>query len=297
MKDTVDHRAGRLVARAAPALPVEKLLIGKPVAEAAALLPRLFNLCRAAQEVAVARALDLPTPDADVGAEITRDHLLKLFVSLPGHFGTSPRLSPTLFGDPQAAVQALFGARGVPETAEAMTQFLASGQGIAPLLSRIAGCFGPGEATVGDLPLVTAANALTRAPVENSPAGRRASHPGLRIIESLHGRGPLWRVTGRALDLAMTLDGDLPSPTSPTKGTAIVPATRGTYAIKAETADGQISAFARVTPTDHLLAPGGVLDQTLATLPADRAGLAPLILDILDPCSPVRLEQPEVAHA
>ena len=56
-----------------------------------------------------------------------------------------------------------------------------------------------------------------------------------------------------------------------------------------------MTAFSRITPTDHLLAPGGVLAQCLATLPADRAGLAPLMLEILDPCSPVRLE--EVAHA
>lgn len=297
MKDTVDHTAGRLVARPGAALPVEKLLIGQPVAEAATLLPRLFNLCRAAQEIAVAKALDLPEPDVDIGAEITRDHLLKLFVSLPGHFGTSPRLSPTLFGDPKAALQALFGPQGVPATAGDMTHFLASGDGIAPLLSRIAGCFGPGEAMAQDLPLVNPTNALSRTAIENSPAGRRASHPGLRIIETLHGRGPLWRVTGRALDLAMALTGDLPNPTSPVKGTAIVPATRGTYAIEADTADGHITAFTRVTPTDHLLAKDGVLDQTLATLPADRAGLAPLILDILDPCSPVRLETQEAAHA
>ena len=47
--------------------------------------------------------------------------------------------------------------------------------------------------------------------------------------------------------------------------------------------------FLRVTPTDHMLAPGGMLEGALAALPADRAGLAPLVLDILDPCRKVML--------
>lgn len=52
-----------------------------------------------------------------------------------------------------------------------------------------------------------------------------------------------------------------------------------------------MTRFERVTPTDSLLARGGVLDRTLASLPADKAGLGPLLLDILDPCSPVRLKE------
>ena len=57
--------------RPAPDLPVAALLIGKPVEEAAALLPRLFNLCSGAQAMALRQALGLPAPDpATLRAEI-----------------------------------------------------------------------------------------------------------------------------------------------------------------------------------------------------------------------------------
>ena len=54
---------------------------------------------------------------------------------------------------------------------------------------------------------------------------------------------------------------------------------------------GHVTQFERVTPTDHMLAPDGILDRTLATLPAMKEGLATLILEILDPCTPVRLKE------
>jgi hypothetical protein len=295
VRDHFDQLPGRLVARPGAALPVARLLIGKPVAVAAAILPRLFNLCRAAQEVAATQALGLPDTGADIGAEITRDHLLKLFVTWPGQFGASPRLSPDMMTDKGAARDALFGAAGLPQSADDMRAFLRSGLGVAPLLEQIAACFAPDHARADALPLVDAVTAFQVCAVENSPAGRRADHPALRHIEARAGRGPLWRAAGRAVDLALILDGDLPAPVSPCMGTALVPATRGTYAVSAQAKDGIITGFARVTPTDHLTAKDGVLDRTLANLPADRRGLAPLILDILDPCSPVRLE--EARHA
>ncbi len=57
----------------------------------------------------------------------------------------------------------------------------------------------------------------------------------------------------------------------------------------------RLTAFTRVTPTDHLPAPGRVPEQSLATLPAEKTGLAALVPDILDPCSPVRLEEAQDA--
>lgn len=56
-----------------------------------------------------------------------------------------------------------------------------------------------------------------------------------------------------------------------------------------------MTAFARMTPTDHLLAPGGILEHSLATLPADSGRLVPVLLALLDPCVPVTVE--EAAHA
>ena len=65
--------------------------------------------------------------------------------------------------------------------------------------------------------------------------------------------------------------------------------------IHARVAGGIVTGFDRATPTDHLMMPGGLLAASLATLPADRAGLAPLLVDILDPCIALQLEG--AAHA
>ncbi len=279
-----------------PGLPVEKMLLGKPVAEAAALLPRLFNLCRAAQDVAVSLALDLPGSNADITAEIRRDHIVKLFVSWPGYFGARGQIDPAILTDDQALRVAVFGPTGqAPKSADEVASFLASDVGVAPLFARIESSFASGEAVANDLPIVDEVRAFQCDAVENSTAARRATHPAMTAIETHYGRGPLWRAFGRALDLVAVVDGDMPPPISPAPGKAVVPATRGTYAVSAQAVGGFITHFDRVTPTDHLTAKGGMLDRTLASLPADKTGLAPLILDVLDPCSPVRLE--EVAHA
>ena len=68
-------------------------------------------------------------------------------------------------------------------------------------------------------------------------------------------------------------------------------AARGSYAVAATVTDGKVTGFSRVTPTDHLLATDGILDRSLAALPALKSGYAPLLLDILDPCTPVALEE------
>jgi hypothetical protein len=290
MKDSLATPGRSIQAVAPPPLPIEQLLVGKPVQEVATLLPRVFTLCRAAQEVAAARALGLEETGADISAELTRDHLLKLFVSWPGFFGHAAAITPAMLRDPKAAIASVFGPAGLPHTPDDMDAFLASGHGVAPLLRRISDAFGSGEATANDLPLVCATDPLQSGAAENSAAGRRSTHPALARTERAHGRGPLWRSLGRAVDLAMVLEGDRPEPQTTQCGTALVPATRGRYAVQATVEDGHVTAFKRITPTDHMTAPGGMLDLTLASLPADKCALAPLLLDILDPCSPVRLE-------
>ncbi|MEM6677593.1 MAG: hypothetical protein AAF675_06955 [Pseudomonadota bacterium] len=195
-----------------------------------------------------------------------------------------------------AVRRALFGPTGrLPSHPEGFDAFLAAGSGIAGVLRLIAETFRTGEACADGLALVTCETAFdARAPLENSIAARHAAHPVMARLEARTGRGPLWRAAGRAYDLEAALDGDFVA-TVLRPGRVTVPAARGLYALEAEARDGIVTAFTRVTPTDHLLTPGGILERTLASLPADRAGLAPLILDILDPCSPVQLE--EVAHA
>ena len=274
-----------------PALPVDRLLLGQPVAEAVHLLPRLFNLCRSAQVMAARQAFGLPADDGARDAlllEIRRDHLMKLCLTWPGLLGMGQRTLPDGWqqgGD--AVIAALF---GTPDAAQARGfDGFAQGPGGA-VLRQIRDLFAPGEACTQALPPVTADTALNAgAAVENSIALRHLAHPVMRDVEQRFGCGPLWRATARALDLCDTLNGRFLAVARIRQGVAMVPATRGLYAIRADVAAGRVTAFARVTPTDHLLAPGGILEQSLSSLPAPRAGLAPLVLDILDPCAPVKL--------
>ncbi len=262
-------------------------MIGRPAAEAAAMMPRLFNLCRAAQSAAAHLALGLPAPEAAdrLGAEVLRDHLLKLCLSWPQALGLAPRPFPP----PAETARALFGPAGrFPATPAAFDRWLAGPDGCAPLLAAVRTAFAPGEATAA-LPDTTPASALTRGAQENSTALRHPGHPVLDGLAASHGRGPLWRAAARLLDAEACLAGALPAPARLPDGTALTPAARGQYAVRAQAENGRVTAFHRVTPTDHLFAPGGMLARSFATLPAAKAALAPLVLDILDPCVPVNL--------
>ncbi|MEL6517848.1 MAG: hydrogenase expression/formation protein HupK [Pseudomonadota bacterium] len=280
----------------APALPVETMVLGKPVTEAADLVPRLFNLCRAAQALAVRKALGLPVAASmndELRHEIMRDHLLKLCVALPAQFGIGSEGLPSGWAsDRGAAARAVFGPTGEPpKTPDDLDAFLTSGHRVAEVLHKIDQCFDPGEAATGQLTSLSRTSTRRDAPVENSVAGRHGLHPVMRHIAETRGRGPLWRTAARLYDVAACLNDRLPAAISHTAGNAIVPATRGTYIVTANSQAGHVTQFARVTPTDHMLAPDGILDRTLATLPAMKEGLATLILEILDPCTPVRLKE------
>lgn len=270
-------------------LPLDRLLIGKPVAEAAAMMPRLFNLCRAAQATAAHLALGLPAPDdaARLEAEVLRDHMVKLFLTLPDLLGLPPRPFPAK----GAEAEALFGAAGrFPGSPAAFDRWLATGDGVAPVLAALRTRFAPGEA-VADLPDVTDATALAPSAQENSTALRHKGHPVLDRLAETQGRGPLWRIVARVLDAGACLGGGLPGPRMLAEGTVITPAARGQYAVQARAEHGRVTGFARVTPTDHLLAPGGMLTQSFASLPPSKADLSALLIEILDPCLPVSLTQ------
>ena len=294
----------------APALPVARLVAGKRAEEVAALVPRLFSLCRAAQAAAVNAALGRPTHTTGIAREILRDHLLKLCITWPKLLGLGARpipfpvqtvptpgtpqtttIPPLDRTERQAMAEAVFGpARTAPATPDDLAAFLASSHGAAPVLSRIARSFGPGEAAAEALPAPTATSIWHSAPVENSTAARHLAHPAMQALEATHGRGPLWRATARLYDIEAALTGTLPA-LQVNPGRAMVPATRGVYALRIETEGDIVTRLDRVTPTDSLLARDGILDRALATLPAEKTGLAPLMMDILDPCAPVRLER------
>lgn len=261
---TVAFGPGGPVLRAGAGLPIEVMVLGRPVAEAVEMLPRLFNLCRVAQGMAARLSLGMPAA-GDLRAEVVREHVLKLCVLLPRALGMAPLAIPA---DPSVLV----GAEGP----------------LAPLARRIAGMFAPGEACCDALPLPP--GPLAEGAFENSAAGRQAGNYLLRQVEASHGRGPLWRLFGLVADLEAALQGRLPEPTV-TDGVACVPATRGAYGLRMTQAAGIVTGITRRTPTDHILAPGGALMQSLARLPAAKRALAPLVIALHDPCIPVTLRE------
>ncbi|MEZ5798351.1 MAG: hypothetical protein R3D63_13220 [Paracoccaceae bacterium] len=266
-------------------LPLDALLLGKPVAEAALLLPRLFNLCRVAQATAARLALGLPVEDADTAAEVVRDHLVKLCVTLRHAFALPVLAMPAdpldLFGE----------ARRLPAP-EALARWLTGPAPAAELAARIARDFAFGTACCEVLP--APAEPLQAGACENSAAGRQAAQPLMRAIEASHGRGPLWRYIGMLADLQAAVTSRL-APARARDGVAVVAAARGDYALRLTQAGGLVTGIFRRTPTDHLLAPGGALEQALRRLPADLRHLAPRVVALHDPCVPVTVE--EAQHA
>ena len=295
MLDATAHAT--LIAQPAPGVPVSRLVVGRSVDEVAALLPRLFNLCRSAQSAAVEAALGRSVDQGGIAEEILRDHLLKFHVTWPAFFGLPPCPLPDDWAVGGASLRrAVFGPAGkAPATAADFFSFLDSDAGHAPVLKKIDGCFVPGEAVAEGLEPVTPETIWRTGDIDNSVASRVVALPAMIGIAEARGRGPLWRAAARLFDIAQAIEGDLPDIVCARPGEAVVPAARGSYGIRISAEAGCVTAFQRITPTDHLLAEGGALDRALATLPAAKAGLGPLLLDILDPCSPVRLR--EAKHA
>lgn len=282
---------GRYQVVCGPDLPVAKLVIGKPAVEAAALLPRLFNLCRAAQATAAAMAMGLPAPDVDLSGEILRDHLVKLTLTWPRLVGLDPLPLPENWQAGGAALlDQLFETR-FPETPAAFEAALLSGAGLAPLFVALAKSLRPGFGAGPALPVMQDAEAFAPGAYENSVAGRQVDHPVLRAIEATRGRDLYWRAVARLYDLADAAQGNLPPPRMAGAGRALVPAARGTYAVAATLEAGVVTEFTRVTPTDHLLAENGIADITIAGFADPDQRTIHLAMDILDPCIPMELKE------
>lgn len=280
------------MAVATPLPAVDSLILGQPIEVALDLLPRIFNLCRTAQTMALRLALGHeahPDERAVLTEEILRDHLLRLAVVLPRRLALDlVKFTPN---DPHKLRFELFGeTENFPTTPNDFKSFLTLRQGIAPVLSALYTGFGCGEAICPVLPTPNSDDRRPPAAAENSVAMRHTAHPVMREIEDELGRGPLWRVVARALDLQACLDDTLPAPVA-MPGFAAVPAARGLYVVTAEARDGILTRFDRLTPTDYLLASGGIMEHCLASLPPEKNGQAELICDILDPCSPVSVRE------
>lgn len=287
----LDRTPSRLRAKAGAKPPVGRLVIGRPVSEVAEIVPRIFNLCPMAQRMAIVVAAgSVPTSEdkARLRAEICREHALRLAVLLPSRFGVDRMAVPASLDDQRIA---FWGADRLP----ALEDVMQSGAGIGPLLAAVADRFAEGVAVCAPLDAPDEIAAFGDAALENSVAARHPDHPWLTWIEARYGRGPLWRVAARAVDFDAFSRGLEPDIQSPATGRAMVPAARGTYALTMDVVDGCVARFDRMTPTDHLMADQGVMAQSLATLPPASHSLAGALVDILDPCSPVTLEEFEDA--
>lgn len=284
MQGAVVHlaeRGARIIP--SPPLPLEALLIGRPVEDAAQMLPRLFNLCRMAQGTAALLALGLPGAE-DPTPEILRDHAARIFATLRQAFGLAPLPPPPL------TAHHLFGPMGaLPRTLADLMDWTASDQSIPLILREIGTLFPPHVATAPVLPAPP--SPLAEGAYENSAAGRQTTHPLLQAVEARQGRGPLWRYLGLLADAEAALAGRLAQPELH-EDIAVVQAARGAYALRLTQAEGRLTGLARRTPTDHLLAPGGALEQALSRC---HPSLAPIVIALHDPCVPVTIK--EASHA
>ena len=264
-------------------------MMGRPVDEATALVPIVVPLCALAQDIAIRLALGAKIP-IDVKARLTRDaildHLTRLFIYLPHVLELRATALPTRWeADPDRLRPQVFGRLGrLPADLGEFKRWLAAGEGVAPVIAAIGARFLPGETATAVIAGVSPCTAFQLLPLENSLAGRHAAHPLMVDIEAKHRRGPLWRAVARLVDLDSCLDGDFARFARPATGRACVHASRGVYAVEAAIHDGRVETFRRITPTDHLRAPGGVWDQIIDNLPAERLTEIALIKAILDPC-------------
>lgn len=273
---------------------VDALMTGRPLTEVRRLLPLVFGLCRAVQETALSLALgdDLPAGQPAPLAlrrDLLRDHLVKLHLHLPKALGLAPLPVPQdWMVDGAGVLQSAFGPGGLP-TAEGFSRWMAAGDGLAPVVQAVARAFDRVGVTT-DLPPLSLEAPFAGRPVENTLALRHDGHPLLRHVRQHHGHGPLAHVVARLIDLSDLAQGRLPAPQCLPDGTAAVPCSRGLCLLRIRSVGGIVTAFYRRTPTDHLLQPGGLLQASLGRLPPGRAGLAPLLAEILDPCVPLSLK-------
>lgn len=260
-------------------------LQSRPVAEAAELLPRLFNLCRMAQSSAARLSLGLPATEGDPAAEVIHDHMARLFVTLRRAFDLAPlippRATPNVFGP----------LNQLPRDPGGLTEWFMTDNPLAELGRAVqAGLPLP----FGQTPNLPGAAPQTGA-MENSPAQRQAHHPLMQTLAHAQGRSPLWRFAGLLVDLQAALSGALPAPRLFAGGMAQVEAARGTYFLRIGQQSGRVTDLTRITPTDHQLAPKGALELALTQVPTDRPDLVSRLVALFDPCIPVTV--PQVHHA
>lgn len=285
-------------------------LVGLSVDDALRLVPLVWNVCGAAQEGAFRAALGLPVDDAltkRIVREAIRDHLLHLCVRLPAALGLRPQPAIVAAFNVREgeAANRIFPGGGMPHDVATLRRVCAEEKSLgSELLSSAVSSAAPFCAA--QAPLITGQDAregflhAQQGPTENSAASRNASHPLLVDISETFGRGVLWRIAGRMVDLEALAHGAPSAPPAHGRGgygAAI--AARGTMLIRASERASLLENFERIAPTDCAFATGGVATQLMEALPPDNTAMsrAETLLSVLDPCVPARVEMEVPAHA
>lgn len=291
-------------------LPVETWLQGKSTTEAARLVPMVFNICAAAQGLAVRSALGLNVEkelEDGVRAESLREHAVKLCLVWPPLLGEAASRDALVHAgralNDSVAANALRKAVFAPMAQApvnlselrdwAETGATAASRAFARLLSDWDPAWGR-----ADLPMFDPAQTVDwpeasqgGAPVENAPGSRVSDHALLKGIAAQLGHGMLYRMATRLVELDQLLGG---AASTPHTGRGVAQAARGAMLVQATIKDDRIERFARLSPTDFALHSGGVLETALATLPTTAdvplRSIAQMVIETIDPCIATELE-------
>jgi hypothetical protein len=136
-------------------------------------------------------------------------------------------------------------------------------------------------------------------PLETGALARCAATPLFRTVLAHEGPTLFARLLARLADGLHALSGAPEPALSAPPGVGLAFAARGLLAHGARVQSGRVAAYRVVSPSAWTLAPGGLMDRALATLPAGAEGarLAPLLVSALNPCVPVSFPAAEAAHA
>ncbi|WP_454915106.1 nickel-dependent hydrogenase large subunit [Xanthobacter sediminis] len=305
-----------------------RTLEGRPVDEAARLVPRIFNLCGAAHGFAAARALGLNSA-ADAGAmarESVRDHALAILHGWPSLLDGTPdraALRALAQAGPEAALAlavALVGGRlagrdfGGLTRAELSVWLCAGETATARILSRLRREIDPAEGRAGlpELTAVDLVHALADGPErtggapqnalplrETGALGRVAGTPLFATLIADEGPSLFVRLLARLADLiALLAVPTLARPDAPA-GMGLADAARGLLGHQARVENGHVSRYRILSPSAWNLAPGGLLERAVAALdPASPQApvLAHFVVSAVNPCVPVTLDFQGARH-
>jgi len=312
-------------------------LVGRPATAAAALLPRVFNLCSAAHAEAAAMALGLPAAgdpaagdpvlgDAAARAETARrerlrDHAVAVLSDWPVLFGGAPeRAALALLGGPAGpAAVALRAALLGPVAAAGLDLSEASpvaldrwlDAGATPTARLLARCrdridpaWGRAELALPDVPEIAAALAAGTPAVarETTAADTWRRTPLVAALMARQGASLFVRMLARLVDLLDCLaprrTAGAPLP-KPPAGIGLARAARGLLAHRARLEGGVVADYRVLSPSAWNLAPDGLLHRALRALPigAETPVLARLVVSCVNPCVPVGLRLAALAEA